>query len=709
MKYSRHLTLFALAFSLALPCQANKDVQIAAKAAHENMTGGTLGKLYKTREKAPSDERREMVVKACVAGLYAIGDVKNAKKIQEDLDDGDFPFEFTEVCGACDGAGAQPKACVKCKGAGRCTNWKCHDGMVTSQGLDGRTSERKCATCNGTGACSKCKGKGSVASVCKKCKGAKTVVKKSSAMSVCKDLLKQLSVPEEGETDDGDAEGTGAEGAKADTEKKTSPKSDKAESRDDDSIDAKSERAKPEPEAKSSCLTTTVPYGSDLDAEGNVKEADVSIKRVSAILRLAEAAVREGETLGFHGFFPGMSRYDAQSLAMFYKLDGNDCQIQADGENAVYKICLTLGAMSKVLKMLEIKGLTLEEVFQEVANAVGDLEVWKDRGGSRVRASRILVNGTCMNFDSRGIVLSGGDGVRTKPPLETVDSKEQRIKAADSIISHLLDNMVAIPVRGSGMKPFKMGRFEVTQTQWVRIMGKNPSQHMSAQIGSVNNGIRPVENVSWEDCQDFLKELNSLPEVKKTGLEFRLPTAREWEYACRAGAVEGVCRLADGTEVLRGKINDVAWIEVAEDLGERVKPSGLKQPNAFGLFDMIGNVSEWTLSKDSDRESGYYIRLGGAGVSKWSMEDSKTLWREYNSASYRSDCSGFRLCASKRGVANEDVAKVSKGAEKKMALEKQVSARDTDEFGPAKRDGPSGFGSEARRRKTGGFGSSNRK
>ena len=85
--------------------------------------------------------------------------------------------------------------------------------------------------------------------------------------------------------------------------------------------------------------------------------------------------------------------------------------------------------------------------------------------------------------------------------------------------------------------------------------------------------------------------LNSMPEVKKSGLTFRLPTEKEWEYACRAASTGDYCKLADGTEITKGTLGDVAWYE--DNSGKKTHPVGQKKPNAFGLHDMHGNVLEW--------------------------------------------------------------------------------------------------------------------
>ena len=141
-------------------------------------------------------------------------------------------------------------------------------------------------------------------------------------------------------------------------------------------------------------------------------------------------------------------------------------------------------------------------------------------------------------------------------------------------IPFLIRDMIAIPGRG-----FKIGKYEVTQVQWQAVMGVNPSKFKNAD--------NPVENVSWDDCQEFLKKLNALPSVKKSGLKFRLPFGKEWEYACRAGSTGGFCKLADGTEITFETLGEVAWCD------GKAHPVGQKKPNAFGLYDMNGSVQEW--------------------------------------------------------------------------------------------------------------------
>ncbi|MEK7269653.1 MAG: formylglycine-generating enzyme family protein, partial [Planctomycetota bacterium] len=123
-------------------------------------------------------------------------------------------------------------------------------------------------------------------------------------------------------------------------------------------------------------------------------------------------------------------------------------------------------------------------------------------------------------------------------------------------------------------KPFYIGRFEVTQAQWEAVMGENPSRLKGAR--------NPIDHVSWDDCQRFLAKLKE----KVPGRAFSLPTEARWEYACRAG---GATVYGFGDD--EGAFGEHGWC--AENAEKKAHPVGEKKPNAWGLYDMHGNVYEW--------------------------------------------------------------------------------------------------------------------
>ena len=123
-------------------------------------------------------------------------------------------------------------------------------------------------------------------------------------------------------------------------------------------------------------------------------------------------------------------------------------------------------------------------------------------------------------------------------------------------------------------KPFYIGKFEITQAQWKKVMGTNPSYFKEGKVVD-NADQHPVESVTWKDAQAFIKKLNAFDKRKA----YRLPTEFEWEYAARAGAQD-----------------DIPWSEIraaAVIAAKTTSVVGTKKPNAWGLYDTLGNVWEW--------------------------------------------------------------------------------------------------------------------
>jgi len=193
-------------------------------------------------------------------------------------------------------------------------------------------------------------------------------------------------------------------------------------------------------------------------------------------------------------------------------------------------------------------------------------------------------------------------------------------------------------------KGFYMQATEVTQGQWERVMGYNPSFFLNCGKDC------PVENVSFKEVEDFIKKLN---EIEK-GHVYRLPTEAEWEYACRAGTTTPYNNggtITDAVTYHNEDLERIAWYYANSKEGTH--PVGLKEPNNWGLYDMHGNVWEWTQDWYSRYPFGYRTDQGGPPHG-WSKVRRGGSWREspffcrsaYRSSSrpeVRAPDMGFRL------------------------------------------------------------------
>ena len=140
------------------------------------------------------------------------------------------------------------------------------------------------------------------------------------------------------------------------------------------------------------------------------------------------------------------------------------------------------------------------------------------------------------------------------------------------------------PQHAVSIKAFAMGKYEVTQEQWYAVMGTTPSQFKGRTL--------PVEQVSWDDAQEFVKKLSV-----KTGKNYRLPSEAEWEYAARAGS-QAAYSFGDN----EGELGRHAWF--SQNSNNATHPVGEKQSNSFSLHDMYGNVWEWTQDCWNENYSG---------------------------------------------------------------------------------------------------------
>ena len=177
-------------------------------------------------------------------------------------------------------------------------------------------------------------------------------------------------------------------------------------------------------------------------------------------------------------------------------------------------------------------------------------------------------------------------------------------------------------------EPIFVGARPVTQVEWLAIMGSNPSKFQDGW----SSGLRPVDSVNFFDCKNFISKLNLNDNEPKLGLEgsFRLPTKEEWEYFCRAGSSTKWHHSDRDNE-----IDEVAWH--AGNSGATTREVGQKAPNDWGLYDLHGNISEWTTTLIDDK----YVTKGGSWLTE--SESTRVTADRLFLPTKRSDSIGLRL------------------------------------------------------------------
>jgi len=179
-----------------------------------------------------------------------------------------------------------------------------------------------------------------------------------------------------------------------------------------------------------------------------------------------------------------------------------------------------------------------------------------------------------------------------------------------------------------------MATTEVTQLQYYKVMGNNPSGFRKKELGydSRNN---PVEKVSWYNAKEFVKKLNELEHTDK----YRLPTEEEWEYAARAGSNTKWC-FGDNVQKLKNYAN----------IEQSTLPVASKKPNKWGLYDMHGNVWEWTSSCYTETYNNgcykNYKAVRGGGIFSFTP-DTRSASRQASNPEERKCYVGFRICKTK--------------------------------------------------------------
>jgi|GEM_PF-2055548 len=197
---------------------------------------------------------------------------------------------------------------------------------------------------------------------------------------------------------------------------------------------------------------------------------------------------------------------------------------------------------------------------------------------------------------------------------------------------------------------FYMGKYEVTQKQWRDVMGNNPSYFKGDEL--------PVEGVSWNDVQEFIKKLNEKEGTDK----YRIPSEAEWEYAARAGTTT---RYFFGDD--ESKVGDYAWFD--ENSDRKTHPVGQKKPNPWGLYDIYGNVWEWVQDtfhdnyRDAPTDGGEW-KLGGSSNhvirgASWYNNPVDFRSASRNNAGPGSSLIGFRLVMILPTSTNTPIAQIS--------------------------------------------------
>jgi len=243
--------------------------------------------------------------------------------------------------------------------------------------------------------------------------------------------------------------------------------------------------------------------------------------------------------------------------------------------------------------------------------------------------------------------VAGNESANRKTLTNSIGMKFVLVPAGTFMMGSLPDE----PGRGDDerqhsvtlTKPFYMAVTEVTQSQWRRIMGNSPSHFRDCGADC------PVEFVSWNDCQQFVQRLN----LREGDNTYRLPTEAEWEYACRAGsktafANGGVTETSCGHDA---NLDLLGWY--CGNSGKEPHPVGQRKPNAFGLYDMHGNVWEWCqdwygpypsgdASDPTGPSSGSYRVLRGGGWHE-DVEGCRSAIRVGRPPDSRAGTLGFRL------------------------------------------------------------------
>jgi formylglycine-generating enzyme required for sulfatase activity len=392
-----------------------------------------------------------------------------------------------------------------------------------------------------------------------------------------------------------------------------------------------------------------IPIGAQVNREADI---DIEAFRASSLVEQVEGA-KVGLIIldacrnnpfqsRVRGNSRGLSRMEASSgVIIAYAAEANNVADDGRGGNGLYT--------SYLAKHLATPGLEIRQVFRRTALDV-ERESKRDqrpREYDGLRADLFLSGQQIASVQVEPTAAPRPEPVSVRPAPASSQSQ--------SGSSALSGEMVLIPSgvftmgsaageadRGNDEGPqrqvrlerFELGKYEVTQGQWLAVMGNNPSSFKACGAEC------PVEQVSWDEVQVFIKRLND-----RTGLVYRLPSESEWEYGCRAGEQQRYCG--------SNEVESVAWYD--KNSSAKMQRVGQKRANAWGLHDMSGNVWEWTQDCWNDsyvnapltgaaRTDGNCVRRAQRGGSWFSgARGVRAAIRSHDETANRFSNVGFRL------------------------------------------------------------------
>ena len=340
---------------------------------------------------------------------------------------------------------------------------------------------------------------------------------------------------------------------------------------------------------------------------------------------VAKIHEREVNATAWFGGKKYVSPWVWENIKSGLRVPDSDVEVEySEGDkNYTGKICSRLVDW-KGLRVVEVQleelNNTKSTVHQVPASHVDVLTVKKEQENEKGDTSKAKRSGSSGNSIGQTKVIQLLDGEKLEfvycpPGTFMMGSPESEEGRSSDEKQH----------RVTLTKGFWMGKFPVTQRQWFCVMGNNPS-------GFRGKWNCPVENVSWDDVQEFLQKINTI-----SGCNIGLPTEAQWEYACRAGT----------TGPFAGNLAEMGWNGVSSTM-----PVGQKKPNAWGIYDMHGNVCEWCFDVKDDYNDDAVDPIGNSG---WFRVIRGGSWAGYNKwcrSAYRSSkraggCQnniGFRVC-----------------------------------------------------------------